>query len=84
MMGNNDCFPFYEHESYPISGATFEESILVLYLFKSYLSIYLCITVLGLCCNKGFSLVAASRGYCLVTVCGLITAVAFLVAEHWL
>ena len=30
----------------------------------------------------GFSLIAASRGYSLVVVCGLLNLVAFLVVEH--
>ena len=30
----------------------------------------------------GFSLVAGSRGYCLVVVCGLLIAVASFLAEH--
>ena len=34
------------------------------------------------CCIHGLSLVVASRGYSLVVVNGLLTAVASLVAEH--
>ena len=37
--------------------------------------------LLGLCCCMGFSLVVVSRGY-FVSGCGLLTAVASLVAEH--
>ena len=40
--------------------------------------------MLGLCCCIGFSLIAASGGYSLVAVCGLLTVVASLVAEHGL
>ena len=40
------------------------------------------LAVLGLCCCMGFSLVASSRSYSLVVVCGLLIAVASLVAEH--
>ena len=40
--------------------------------------------VLGLCCCVGFSLVAASGGHSPVVVCGLLIAVASLVAEHGL
>ena len=40
------------------------------------------LAVLGLHCYEGFSLAVASRGYCLVRVCGLLTAVASLVAKH--
>ena len=42
------------------------------------------LAVLGLCCCLGFSPVVVSRGYSLVVVGGLLTGVAFLVAEHWL
>ena len=38
--------------------------------------------MLGLHCCSGFSLVAASGGYSLVAVCGLLIAVASLVVEH--
>ena len=44
--------------------------------------IYLFLTVLGLRCCVGFSLVAGSKGYPLVAVRGLLTVVAPLVAEH--
>ena len=47
--------------------------------------IYLCISllaVLGLHCCAGFSLVVVSRGCSLIVVCGLLIAVASLVAEH--
>ena len=40
------------------------------------------LAVLGLHCCMGFSLVAVSRGNSLVVIHGLLTAVAFLVAEH--
>ena len=84
-MGNNDYVSLFVN----MNLIQFLEQHLkrvywILYLFKSYLFIYLCITVLGLCCDKDFSLVSASGGYCIVTVCGLFIAVAFLVAEHWL
>ena len=38
--------------------------------------------VLGLRCSAGFSLVVLIRGYSLVSMCGLLIAVASLVAEH--
>ena len=38
--------------------------------------------VLGLGCCLGFSLAAASRGYSLVAVLGLLIVVAFPVVEH--
>ena len=37
--------------------------------------------MLGLCCHAGFSLVAASGGYSLVVVHGLLISVASLVVE---
>ena len=46
-----------------------------------YLFIYGCAGLLLLC---RLSLVAASRGYSLVAVCGLLIAVASLIAEHGL
>ena len=44
--------------------------------------IYLFLTVLGLHCHAGFSLVAESRGYSVVEVHGLLIVVVSLVAEH--
>ena len=38
--------------------------------------------MLGLHCCLGFSLVAESRGYSPVAVCGLLIAAASLVVEH--
>ena len=54
-----------------------------MYVFFFFL-IYLFLAVLGLCCCMDFSLVAVSRGYSLVAVCGLlvVVAVASLTAEH--
>ena len=46
--------------------------------FFFFFNIYLFLTVLGLCCLGGFSLVAASRGYTLVVVHRLLIAVASL------
>ena len=40
--------------------------------------------VLGVHCYAELNLVGATRGYTLVEVCGLLTVVAFLVAEHGL
>ena len=45
-----------------------------------YLFIFGCTGYLLL--HTGFSLVAASRVYCLVLLCGFLTSVASLVAEH--
>ena len=55
-----------------------------LLFFFFFLKIYLFMTVLGLCCCAGFSLVAASRGYSQVAVLGFLTAMASLVAESGL
>ena len=57
-----------------------------LLFFFFFLKIYLFMTVLGLCCCAGFSLVAASRGYSQVSVLKSIalTAMASLVAESGL
>ena len=54
-----------------------------LFLISSIL-FYLFLSALGLCCYKGFSLVAMSAGCSLVAARGLLTAVASLVAEHGL
>ena len=43
---------------------------------------YLFLTVLGLCCCLGFSLVVESRDYSVVAVPKLLIAVASLVAEY--
>ena len=53
------------------------------FLFKCYvfIFIYLLLAVLGLCCCAGFSPVAASRGYSLVAVHGLLVAVASLAVK---
>ena len=40
--------------------------------------------MLGLRCYTGFSLVVVNGGYSLDSVCGLLTMVASLVAEHGL
>ena len=55
-----------------------------LFIYFKNLFIYLFIAALGLHCFRGFSLVAESRGYSIVAVCGLLTEVASLVAELWL
>ena len=48
------------------------------------LKIYLFLAALGLCCFRGFSLLAASKGYPLVTVYGLLILVDSLVAVRGL
>ena len=52
--------------------------------FKNNFIFYLFLAVLGLHCCAGFSLVAASRGYSLVTAHKLLIVVASLVVEHGL
>ena len=49
-----------------------------------YSFIYLFLTLLGLHCCTGFPLVVASGGSSLAVVCGLLIAVASLVAKHQL
>ena len=49
-----------------------------------FLTIYLCLTVLGLHCWVGFSLVVESGGYSLVVVHGHLIVAASLVLEHGL
>ena len=51
-----------------------------MYLFYNF--IYLFLTVLGLRCREGFSLVVASGGNSLLVMRGLFIAAASLVAEH--
>ena len=41
-------------------------------------------TVLGLCCSTGFSLVVESRGYALVAACRFLVVVASLAVEQGL
>ena len=52
----------------------------LLFLFLIMLFTYL--TVLGLLCCTGFSLVAGNRGHSLVVARGLLMVVASLVVEH--
>ena len=56
-----------------------QNSYLVILNFFIYLLIW---AVLGLCCFSGFSLVAVSRGFCVVSVPGLLFAMASLAVEH--
>ena len=55
------------------------QSLATFFFFNNF--IYL-LTVLGLHCSMDISLVAASRGYSLVSVRRLLTAVASLIVEH--
>ena len=51
-------------------------------LVSNVLFMCLFLALLGLHCCAGFFSSCASGGYSLVVVCGLVTAVAALVAEH--
>ena len=59
------------------------EWILRLYSFF-FFTMYLFLTLLGLCCYAGFSLAAASKGYSLVAVHRFLIVVASLVVEYGL
>ena len=52
------------------------------YLFIFFLIKKIIVAIPGLCCWDGFSLVVTSRDYSLFVVCGLLTEMASLVAEH--
>ena len=49
-----------------------------------YLFYYLFLATLGLCCCVPLSLVGGERGLLFIAVCGLLIAVASLVAQHGL
>ena len=66
------------------SCVTWEARLLTTLQSFLFLVIYLFLTVLGLCCHRGFSLVVASTGHSLVVVSGLLIVVASSVAEHGL
>ena len=51
-------------------------------MISNFLFIYIIMIGLGLCCCTGFSLVAASGGYSVIAVGGLLIVVASVVAEH--
>ena len=53
---------------------------LIVFLFKFYLFL----AVLGLHCCMGFYLITVHRGYSLIVVLWLLTAVASLIVEHGL
>ena len=65
-------------------GGTISVFLVSPHFFLLFLFIQLFLAMLSLHCSMGFSLVAASRGYSLVVVCRLLTAVASLVAERGL
>ena len=50
------------------------------HLLKKFSNLFL--AVLDLRCCEGFSLVVASRGYSLVSMCGLLIAVASLIVKQ--
>ena len=78
---NLTCCPSRGLSGLQWSSHSFTHSTLFFFLIILYLFI-LFLTALGLHCCSSFSLVAESRGYPLVTVLGLLTAVASLVAER--
>ena len=57
---------------------------LILYLFTYFNFIYLFLAALGLCCCVRLFSSCGERGLPFVVGCGLLTAVASLVAEHGL
>ena len=66
-----------------MSFAWMFELVLILFFFLiKYLLIYLFLTVLGLHCCAGFSLVAVSWGCSLAVALGFVRVVASLVEEH--
>ena len=52
--------------------------------FNKFIFIYLFLAALGLCCCARAFSSCGERGLLFVAVCGLLIAVASLVAEHWL
>ena len=60
-----------------------EKAFLKMFIYLFFF-LFFFLTVLGLCCYKGFSLVSESGGYSLVEVHGLLIVVASLVSEHGL
>ena len=66
----------------PSRGSEFTMCPALFPLLFLYKFIYLFLTVPGLRCCTGFSLVVGSEGYSLVVVLRLLTVAASLVAEH--
>ena len=56
----------------------------LLFIIVFHFKFYLFLGVLGLHCSMGFCLVAVPRGYSLIAVLWLLTAVAYLTVEHGL
>ena len=56
-------------------------AMMILFILCACVCVWLCWVFVAV---SGLSLVAASEGYSLVVVRGLLIAVASLVAEHWL
>ena len=56
--------------------------VVPLLFFHNFVDLYLFLAVLGLHCCSGFPVVAASRGYSLAAVHGLLIAVVSLAMEH--
>ena len=76
----------YISYNYPLAFITFHAGLdwtsLQEGIFFFFLIFYLFLTVLGLHCLMSFSLVVASRGYCLVPLCRLPIVVTSFVVEH--
>ena len=58
--------------------------LFIVFLNKFIYFIYLFLAVLGLCCCAWAFSSCGERGLLFIVVCGLLIAVAFLVAEHGL
>ena len=56
--------------------------VVPLLFFNNFINLHLFLAVLSLHCCAGFSVVAASRGYSLVALHGLLSAVVSLAVEH--
>ena len=56
--------------------------VVPLLFFNNFINLHLFLAVLSLHCCAGFPVVAASRGYSLVALHGLLSAVVSLAVEH--
>ena len=83
MESNLSVLPFMNHAfNVKSKSSLFCSYISKISLIFLYNFMYLFVTVLGLCCCTGFSLLAVSGGCYLVAVCRLLIAMASLVVEH--
>ena len=67
---------------YKLSFFCSKLSPIFFFIFKFYLFIYSCLSVLGLCCYTSVFSSCSKQGLLFVVVCGLLIAVASVVAEH--